>query len=188
MPVDRCRLTDEVESQRRHRVHRAGRTSSGEDIEPRAQTPRRPRPGRGHHRPDPQRSPGIRHPPPDRRHPGAGALGHRRRGSALRRRRRGDRGRTASTSTSPPRPDGRGRTPSARSWPASANTAPPSNKPRACWCWSTASPATPRSPLLKWLSQETNVKLRALAEQIAEDFRASGVAVDSRKDFDHLLL
>jgi hypothetical protein len=28
MPVDRCRLTDEVESQRRHRVHRAGRTSS----------------------------------------------------------------------------------------------------------------------------------------------------------------
>lgn len=42
--------------------------------------------------------------------------------------------------------------------------------------------------LLKWLSQETNVKLRALAEQIAEDFRASGVAPRSRSEFDHLLL
>ncbi|WP_407689053.1 PAS and ANTAR domain-containing protein, partial [Mycobacterium sp. HUMS_1102779] len=42
--------------------------------------------------------------------------------------------------------------------------------------------------LLKWLSQETNVKLRALAEQIAEDFRTSGVAPNSRSEFDHLLL
>lgn len=42
--------------------------------------------------------------------------------------------------------------------------------------------------LLKWLSQEANVKLRALAEQIAEDFGASGVDPGSRSRFDHLLL
>lgn len=42
--------------------------------------------------------------------------------------------------------------------------------------------------LLKWLSQEANVKLRPLAEQIAEDFRHAGLAVDSQPEFDHLLL
>jgi ANTAR domain/PAS fold len=42
--------------------------------------------------------------------------------------------------------------------------------------------------LLKWLSQEANVKLRALAEQIAEDFREAGQALDARAEFDHLLL
>ncbi|BBX65826.1 transcription antitermination regulator [Mycobacterium saskatchewanense] len=42
--------------------------------------------------------------------------------------------------------------------------------------------------LLKWLSQEANVKLRSLAEQIAEDFRGAGVALDSQPAFDHLLL
>jgi PAS domain S-box-containing protein len=42
--------------------------------------------------------------------------------------------------------------------------------------------------LLKWLSQEANIKLRALAEQIAEDFCNAGLGVNSQSDFDHLLL
>ncbi|MEE6134827.1 PAS and ANTAR domain-containing protein [Mycobacterium sp. 050128] len=46
----------------------------------------------------------------------------------------------------------------------------------------------PAFDLLKWLSQEANVKLRPLAEQICEDFRALGPRVSSQSDFDHLLL
>lgn len=42
--------------------------------------------------------------------------------------------------------------------------------------------------LLKWLSQEANIKLRPLAEQIAEDFRHAGVRLESRGEFDHLLM
>jgi PAS domain S-box-containing protein len=42
--------------------------------------------------------------------------------------------------------------------------------------------------LLKWLSQEANVKLRLLAEQISEDFRGAGRALNSQSEFDHLLL
>jgi PAS domain S-box-containing protein len=42
--------------------------------------------------------------------------------------------------------------------------------------------------LLKWLSQEANVKLRLLAEQITEDFRAAGPTQTSQLEFDHLLL
>lgn len=42
--------------------------------------------------------------------------------------------------------------------------------------------------LLKWLSQEANVKLRALAEQIAADFSAAGSALNAQSEFDHLLL
>ncbi|OBF53289.1 antitermination regulator [Mycobacterium sp. 852002-50816_SCH5313054-b] len=42
--------------------------------------------------------------------------------------------------------------------------------------------------LLKWLSQEANVKLRRLAERIIEDFQGAGPAVGSRSQFDHLLL
>lgn len=42
--------------------------------------------------------------------------------------------------------------------------------------------------LLRWLSQEANVKLRALAEQIADDFRGAGPALDRQSEFDHLLL
>ncbi len=42
--------------------------------------------------------------------------------------------------------------------------------------------------LLKWLSQEANVKLRLLAEQISEDFRGAGLALYSQSEFDHLLL
>ncbi len=40
--------------------------------------------------------------------------------------------------------------------------------------------------LLKWLSQEANIKLRPLAEQISEDFRGAGLT--SQSEFDHLLL
>jgi hypothetical protein len=42
--------------------------------------------------------------------------------------------------------------------------------------------------LLKWLSQEANVKLRLLAEQICEDFRSAGPRLTSQAEFDHLLL
>lgn len=42
--------------------------------------------------------------------------------------------------------------------------------------------------LLRWLSQEGNVKLRPLAEQIAHDFRNAGPALNSRSEFDHLLM
>jgi PAS domain S-box-containing protein len=42
--------------------------------------------------------------------------------------------------------------------------------------------------LLKWLSQEANIKLRPLAEQIAEDFRGAGLPLNTRSEFDHLLL
>ena len=42
--------------------------------------------------------------------------------------------------------------------------------------------------LLKWLSQEANVKLRALAEQIAKEFRNAGPNFTSRSEFDQLLL
>jgi PAS fold/ANTAR domain len=41
--------------------------------------------------------------------------------------------------------------------------------------------------LLKWLSQEANVKLRLLAEQIAEDFLGAGLPLNSQ-EFDHLLV
>ncbi|OBG36325.1 antitermination regulator [Mycobacterium alsense] len=42
--------------------------------------------------------------------------------------------------------------------------------------------------LLRWLSQEANVKLRLLAERIAADFRDTGLPPDCRSEFDHLLL
>lgn len=42
--------------------------------------------------------------------------------------------------------------------------------------------------LLKWLSQESNIKLRPLAEQIAEDFRTVRHAVTAQPEFDQLLL
>jgi fructose-specific component phosphotransferase system IIB-like protein len=42
--------------------------------------------------------------------------------------------------------------------------------------------------LLKWLSQEANMKLRLLAEQICEDFRSAGPGLTSQAEFDHLLL
>ncbi|OBA80178.1 antitermination regulator [Mycobacterium sp. 1164966.3] len=42
--------------------------------------------------------------------------------------------------------------------------------------------------VLKRLSQETNVRLRPLAEQIAEDFRAAGPGTISQSAFDHLLV
>ncbi|MCV7091211.1 PAS and ANTAR domain-containing protein [Mycobacterium interjectum] len=42
--------------------------------------------------------------------------------------------------------------------------------------------------LLRWLSQEANVKLRVLAEQITEDFRGTGLALNVQSEFDHLLL
>ncbi|BBX99625.1 PAS and ANTAR domain-containing protein [Mycobacterium seoulense] len=42
--------------------------------------------------------------------------------------------------------------------------------------------------LLKWLSQEANIKLRPLAEQIAEDFRGARLHLGARPEFDHLLL
>lgn len=42
--------------------------------------------------------------------------------------------------------------------------------------------------LLKWLSQESNIKLRALAEQIVRDFRTVTPAVAPKNDFDQLLL
>ena len=42
--------------------------------------------------------------------------------------------------------------------------------------------------LLKWLSQQENVKLRPLAERICEDFRGAAPSLMSQSDFDHLLL
>jgi PAS domain S-box-containing protein len=42
--------------------------------------------------------------------------------------------------------------------------------------------------LLKWLSQDANVKLRRLAEQVVEDFRDAGPTLTSQSEFDHLLL
>ena len=42
--------------------------------------------------------------------------------------------------------------------------------------------------LLKWLSQEANVKLRRLAEQICEDFRSAGPGLTAQSEYDHLLL
>jgi hypothetical protein len=42
--------------------------------------------------------------------------------------------------------------------------------------------------LLRWLSQEANVKLRPLAEQISEDFRGAGLTLNSQSEFDHLVL
>jgi hypothetical protein len=42
--------------------------------------------------------------------------------------------------------------------------------------------------LLKWLSQEHNVKLRPLAERLCADFVKAGPGLTSQSDFDHLLL
>jgi PAS domain S-box-containing protein len=42
--------------------------------------------------------------------------------------------------------------------------------------------------LLRWLSQEANIKLRLLAEQITEDFRGVGPTLTSQSEFDHLLM
>jgi PAS domain S-box-containing protein len=42
--------------------------------------------------------------------------------------------------------------------------------------------------LLKWLSQEHNVKLRLLAERVCADFRKAGPGLASQSEFDHLLL
>lgn len=42
--------------------------------------------------------------------------------------------------------------------------------------------------LLKWLSQEANIKLRTLAEKISDDFRSAGLGLDAQAKFDHLLL
>jgi PAS domain S-box-containing protein len=48
--------------------------------------------------------------------------------------------------------------------------------------------ATAAFDLLKWLSQQANLKLRLLAEQITEDFRGVGPTLTSQSEFDHLLL
>jgi hypothetical protein len=48
--------------------------------------------------------------------------------------------------------------------------------------------ATAAFDLLRWLSQEANVKLRPLAEQIANDFRTAGLILNPRSEFDHLLM
>jgi PAS domain S-box-containing protein len=42
--------------------------------------------------------------------------------------------------------------------------------------------------LLKWLSQEANLKLRRLAEQICADFRGAGPSLITQSEFDQLLL
>jgi hypothetical protein len=42
--------------------------------------------------------------------------------------------------------------------------------------------------LLKWLSQDANIKLRALAERIRDDFRGAGLNANAQSEFDHLLL
>lgn len=42
--------------------------------------------------------------------------------------------------------------------------------------------------LLRWLSQEANLKLRLLAEQIADDFRGIGPRLTAQSEFDHLLM
>lgn len=42
--------------------------------------------------------------------------------------------------------------------------------------------------LLKWLSQEANLKLRLLAEQICADFRCAGPSAIPQSEFDQLLL
>lgn len=42
--------------------------------------------------------------------------------------------------------------------------------------------------LLRWLSQEANVKLRLLAEKICDEFRNSGPGFASQSEFDHILL
>lgn len=42
--------------------------------------------------------------------------------------------------------------------------------------------------LLRWLSQQANVKLRPLAEQVAQDFRGAGLPLNTQSEFDHLLL
>ncbi|SPM32456.1 antitermination regulator [Mycobacterium rhizamassiliense] len=42
--------------------------------------------------------------------------------------------------------------------------------------------------LLKWLSQDANVKLRPLAERICDEFRGAGPGLTSHAEFDHLLL
>jgi hypothetical protein len=42
--------------------------------------------------------------------------------------------------------------------------------------------------LLKWLSQESNIKLRPLAEQITADFRGLRHAVTAQAEFDQLLI
>lgn len=42
--------------------------------------------------------------------------------------------------------------------------------------------------LLRWLSQEANIKLRPLAEQIAQDFRGAGLPLNTQSEFDHLML
>lgn len=46
----------------------------------------------------------------------------------------------------------------------------------------------PAFDLLKWLSQEHNIKLRPLAERICADFRTAGPGLLSQSEFDHLLL
>lgn len=47
----------------------------------------------------------------------------------------------------------------------------------------------PAFDLLKWLSQEHNIKLRPLAEQICTDLRGAGPGLmTSQSEFDHLLL
>lgn len=42
--------------------------------------------------------------------------------------------------------------------------------------------------LLRWLSQEANIKLRALAEQICDDFRGARLDLKTQSEFDHLML
>lgn len=42
--------------------------------------------------------------------------------------------------------------------------------------------------VLRWLSQEANIKLRQLAAQIAGDFRSTGLDAKTQTEFDHLLL
>ncbi|MCV7351182.1 PAS and ANTAR domain-containing protein [Mycobacterium parmense] len=42
--------------------------------------------------------------------------------------------------------------------------------------------------LLRWLSQEANIKLRPLAEQIVKDFLGAHIPLNDRTEFDHLLM
>jgi hypothetical protein len=80
------------------------------------------------------------------------------------------------------RPNSAGRRRSSTSWPAAI---------RNTWARSsTTSPTNSAFELLKWRSQETNAKLRALAEQIARDFLELHYHEDlpPRSAYDRLLL
>ena len=131
---------------------------------------------------------GVQHPPSDHRHRRKRAPRRRRRRPALRRRRRRDRNARVLHRRLARRRSRRTRTSSRAKLAEISENRASIEQAKGMLMLIYGISDSAAFDLLKWLSQEANIKLRPLAEQIGEDFRGAGLRLDAQSEFDHLLM